>query len=113
MSDEKIVLNGVEYVRADQVVAVPLQKIEHPLTVGNAVFVRTVTGYYTGLLAEITNTDLLLTDAAWIADTGRWNNALVTGQLEDIEPYPDPTSVSRGSVVDVTTWKHPLPRTVK
>lgn len=113
MSDEKIVLNGVEYVRADQVVVSLPQNPEHPLTVGNAIFVRTVTGYYTGRLAEITATDLLLAEAAWIADTGRWNNALVTGQLDDVEPYPDPVSVSRGSVVDVTTWNHPLPREVK
>lgn len=108
--EEVIVINGIEYVqrgRQEQ------QDVEHPLTIGNALFVRTVTGYYTGRLRVLTDTELLLVDAAWIADTGRWNHALTTGEVSDVEPYPDPVVISRGAVVDVTTWNHPLPRKVK
>ena len=51
--------------------------------IGKKVLVRTVTHYYTGLLAGVTGGDggvwLHLADAAWIADTGRFHTALATG----------------------------------
>lgn len=80
---------------------------------GKGVFVRAVTHYYTGRLAAITPTELVLDDAAWIADTGRFATALGTGALNEIEPYPGRCYVSRGAVVDVAEWPHPLPRETK
>lgn len=109
---EKISVNGVEYVRADQV-SIPPQKAESPLTVGNAVFVRCVTHYYTGRVAEVTAEHVILTDAAWIADTGRFSAALTSSTLGEVEPYPDPVSIARGAIVDATLWRHALPRAVK
>jgi hypothetical protein len=54
-----------------------------------------------------------LSDAAWIADTGRWSAALATGKLSEVEPYPDLCIVSRAAIVDVAPWLHPLPRDVR
>jgi len=42
--------------------------------VGEKYFIRSVTHYYTGRLKTITDTDLVLEDAAWIADTVRFLN---------------------------------------
>lgn len=84
-----------------------------PLRVGASVFVRCVTHYYTGRIVALTSTEIVLTDAAWIADTGRFGEALKTGQLNEIEPYADAVSIGRGSVVDVTLWRHALPRSAK
>jgi len=106
-----IKIDDIEYIRADQ--AVPPQKPARPLTVGNAVFVRTVTLYYTGRVAEITPESVVLTDAAWIADTGRFSEALRTGTLGEVEPFSLPVEIGRGAIVDVTTWPHALPREVK
>ncbi len=85
----------------------------HSLTVGECVFIRTVTAYFTGRIVAVTSADIVLADAAWIADTGRFSAALKTGTLGEVEPYPDGVTVSRGGVIDVSPWKHALPRDVK
>jgi hypothetical protein len=84
-----------------------------PLRVGNQVFIRAVTNYYTGRIVEITEGEILLVDAAWIADTGRFSDALKTGNLNEVEPYPNLVAVGRGAIVDVTHWPHELPRVQK
>ena len=106
-------IDDLEYVRADSVPAAPPQKPERPLTVGNAVFLRTVTHYYTGRIAELTEQSVVLTEAAWIADTGRFGAALASGTLDEVEPFPGAVEIGRGAIVDVTMWVHALPRTVK
>lgn len=81
--------------------------------VGDNVFVRTVTHYFTGRITEINQHWIALDDAAWIADTGRFAAALSTGSLLEVEPFPGPVVVARGSVIDVAPWAHELPREVK
>jgi len=84
-----------------------------PLRIGASVIVRTVTHYYTGRIVALSADEIVLDDAAWVADTDRWSAALTTGTLSEVEPYPDPVSLARGAIVDVTEWRHDLPRTVK
>ena len=86
---------------------------DHPYEIGAAYLVRTVTHYYTGRLKAVTAGELVLGEAAWIPDTGRFSGALATGELREAEPYPDVAIVSRGAIVDVAPWAHPLPRTAK
>ncbi|MDD1713617.1 MAG: hypothetical protein LUQ69_10670 [Methanoregulaceae archaeon] len=82
--------------------------------IGKNVFIRTVTHYYTGKLVSITKEELALQDAAWIADTGRFSNALKTNSLSEIEPFEDGVIfVNRGAMIDISEWKHALPREVK
>jgi len=81
--------------------------------VGRSYFVRTVTHYYTGRLLAVYDDALVLGDAAWIADTGRFGAALASGSLNEVEPYPDKVIVSRGAIVDACVWLHPLPRGAK
>ncbi len=83
------------------------------LAVGTKVLIRTVTHYYTGRIVELNATEIVLEDAAWIADTGRFATALKDGTLNEVEPYPAGTSVSRGAVVDVSPWNHDLPKAQK
>lgn len=85
----------------------------HPYTVGATYIIRTVTMYYTGRLESVFPGELVLSDAAWIADTGRWSAALSTGKLSEVEPYPGLCIVSRAAIVDVAPWAHPLPRDVR
>ena len=86
----------------------------HPIfQVGKAVFIRSVTNYYTGRVIQVTDTEIILTDAAWIADTGRFHNALKTGEFNEVEPYLKPVSISRGAIVDATEWTHELPYSQK
>ena len=83
------------------------------LPVGQNVIIRTVTLYYTGKLVAVVDGVYVLDDAAWIADAGRWSEALKSGVLSEVEPYPGRCYVERGAVVDVSPWNHELPRSVK
>jgi len=79
------------------------------------VIIRTVTHYYTGRLIAYDGELLQLADAAWVPDTGCWSAALAQGTLIEVEPYPDGQTayVAASAVVDITQWRHDLPRTVK
>lgn len=82
-----------------------------PLHVGNKVFIRAVTYHYLGRVVGLTDTEILLDQASWVADSGIFSVACKTGTLSEVEPYPDGViSVARGAVVDVSTWQHALPR---
>lgn len=80
------------------------------------IFIRTVTYHYTGEVLEETKSEFVLVKAAWIADSGRFGEAMKTGVFSEVEPYPDEMEVSipKGCIVDcVRNWPHNLPRDVK
>lgn len=83
----------------------------HPYAVGSNYFIRTVTHHLTGKLVKVTAKELVLEQAAWIADDGRFYDALNTGKLNEVEPFPSDVQVivGRGSLIDACVWKHPLP----
>ncbi len=69
---------------------------------------------YSGCLKEVFSKELVITDAAWIADTARWNECLKNGEFNEVEPYPDgKVIIGRGAILDVAEWKHDLPRAPK
>jgi len=81
-----------------------------PLQVGNSVLIRTVTYFQLGKVVELSDTEVVLEDASWVADTGRFGAALKSGVFSEVEVFPELVSVARGSIVDVTKWPHSLPR---
>lgn len=88
-----------------------MEIMDHPiLKVGNKVFIRTVTFHFTGRVKEVTPATVLLSDAAWIAESGRWADTLSKGDLREVEPYPGEVAVERGAIVDSCLWSHDLPR---
>lgn len=83
-----------------------------PLRVGNQVFIRCVTHYYTGRIVYLDKEEIVLVDACWIADTGRFSEALKTGKFQEVEPFCHPVTVSRGGLIDATDFPYELPRAV-
>ena len=81
--------------------------------IGKKVFIRTVTHHYTGEVVKCNRDWLELKDAAWIADDGRFNNFLKNGNANEVEPFEDNVRVPIGGILDITEWKHALPRVVK
>lgn len=77
--------------------------------VGKKYFIRTVTYHAVGLLTHIHDDGLVLSDAAWVADSGRFHNALKDGTLSEVEPFVDPVIINPACVVDATEWRHALP----
>ena len=80
-----------------------------PWQVGTAYLVRTVTNYLCGRLVWAGPQELVLEDAAWIADTGRYSDALSSGSLREVEPIPGPVVIGRAAICDAAIWTHPLP----
>jgi len=74
----------------------------HPYAVGSNYLIRTVTMTYTGKLVEVGDKELVLLNAAWIPDSGRWADAVKTGSFNEVEPYPDGERVivGRGAILD-------------
>jgi len=74
----------------------------HPYAVGANYLIRTVTMTYTGKLVEVGGKELVLVDAAWIPDSGRWADAVAKCQFAEVEPYPDGERViiGRGAILD-------------
>lgn len=81
---------------------------------GQAYLIRTVTMIDTGMLVSIDEHEIILSDAAWIADTGRFNECLKSsGSFSEVEPFPDGLiAVGRGSVIDAVRISA-TPRTVR
>lgn len=84
-----------------------------PYQIGKSYLIRTVTHYYIGVLKTIYDGELLLKDASWIADTGRYYNALKDGELNEVEPIIGDLIIGRGGIIDCVEWRHPLPRDQK
>ena len=85
-----------------------------PWRIGRNYIIRTVTMILTGRLIAVTDKELVLDEASWIAETDRFADTISKGLLKEVEPYGDqPVIVGRGSIVDATEWFHPLPRTQK
>jgi hypothetical protein len=83
----------------------------HPYHIGENYFLRTVTHHYTGKLVAVYPQELLFEVVAWIADDGRFADALKTGVFNEIEPFPKGKQViiGRGSLIDGSTLDFPLP----
>lgn len=91
----------------------PMTQIEYPFVVGEKYFFRTVTYFATGRVKRITGTFLELEDAAWVADTGRFRDAIMKGTLSEVEPVEVPMFVNMQSITDAFVWSHELPREQK
>jgi len=105
---ETIKIDEVEYVRKDSIkpqLAVPQGDKSNPfMEVGKDYFIRTVTHYFTGRLVWVGEKELVLEDAAWIADTGRFNTFMLGKDVNEVEPFPNGSRVivARGSLIDMT-----------
>lgn len=86
-----------------------------PMKVGSAVFIRGVTMAYTGRVVAWTDAEVELAEAAWIADTGRFAQAMAKGGFSEVEPYPsgETVIVNRDAVSDWRVISFDLPRSQK
>jgi hypothetical protein len=85
---------------------------EYPFEIGGAYFIRTATYHCTGRVVKIIGRFLILEDSAWIADSGRFNEAIKNGTLLEVEPVGN-MGVNIESIIDFFEWKHVLPKEVK
>ena len=80
--------------------------------IGGKYFFRTVTYHLTGEVKKIVGRFAYLKDAAWIADSGRFMEAIKNGTLSEVEPVGE-AFINLDTVVDFFPWKHSLPKDQK
>ena len=106
MSNPSIIkINDTEYVRRDAIEPVG-DTNGTPFVVGKAYVVRTVTMIVCGKCIGVVGQFLVLDEAAWIADTGRFSDFLAKGIVNEVEPTDGRVFIGLGSIVDVYGWKH-------
>ena len=106
MSEPKtMIINEVEYVRKSDIQKVKYsckERKDGPWEIGKCYLIRTVTMIQHGKLIDVTDKELILTDAAWIADTGRFHD-FITGKCppNEVEPFaPGIVIVNRAALID-------------
>jgi hypothetical protein len=80
----------------------------HPFEGGEAYFIRTVTYHLVGRVKHVLRDYLILEEASWVADSGRFMQAIMDGTLSEVEPVGT-AYVSLGSITDAFPWGHDLP----
>ena len=84
-------------------------EIGFPCLNGEKWLFRTVTHIITGEVIDQRGKFVVLKNAAWIADTGRYMNALMDpDKFEEVEPYPQTCVINTDSLID-STQIHKLP----
>ena len=76
--------------------------------IGEKLFLRTVTYHIIGKVKKTIDKILVLSDASWVADSGRFQQAIKNGDLDEVEFVGD-WFVNLDSVTDFGVWKHALP----
>jgi hypothetical protein len=76
--------------------------------VGQKLFIRTVTYHLVGEVVKKVGNLFELKNASWVADSGRFMNAIKDGELSEVEPVGK-CWVNTASIVDIFPWKHALP----
>lgn len=97
----------------DDVRLQPSNEGNHPFEIGANYLIRTVTMAITGKLKNVGDKELTFSDAAWIADTGRFHDALKDIDVfKEVEPFVNDAILGRGSIIDATIIKD-LPKIQK
>ena len=112
LEKELAMLNELEEKVKSKKKDIEFKKLEVPFKIGDAYFIRTVTYFATGRVKAIKGQFLCLEEAAWIADTGRFRDAIIKGILSEVEPIED-MYINMNSISDAFPWNHKLPRDQK
>lgn len=88
---------------AGQVTPQAQQSHDHPFVIGEKYLIRTVTMTHTGQVKEIRGKFLVLEQADWIADTGRFSQALEDqDKFNEVEPFKNDAFVNMDTIIDAT-----------
>jgi hypothetical protein len=104
MNEPKIIkIDDIEYIQKEDMEIKYEKRKEGPWEIGEKYFILTVTMGLSGVLVDVTPQELVLAQAAWVADTGRFSD-FVCGKCEpnEVEPFPknQVVLVGRGALID-------------
>jgi hypothetical protein len=68
-----------------------------------------VTYHILGVVVRVTDGEIVLNKASWVADSGRLGESMSTGVVSESEFLGDGVVVFRGAAVDALPWRRALP----
>lgn len=81
-----------------------------PFEIGKSYLIRTITMVDIGKVTKICGNFIIMEDASWIADTGRFFECLTKNDVFiEVEPFKHPLFLNTNSIVDATPWPYLLP----
>ena len=100
---DTLMVDDVKYVREDSILkpgkTAPVKNVQkHPYTIGKQWFFMTATFFFAGNVTAVTETEIVLEKAAWIPETGRFNEFIRTGTPKEAEPCGT-VVLSRGGII--------------
>ena len=112
---QELTIEGKVYVPKDTLTnkIIEMDGTESLWEIGKNYLIRTVTMIQLGKLKKVTDKELLLSDACWVADTGLFTEALSKGTLNEVEMFQRDVIVGRGGIIDATEWLTELPKSRK
>ena len=96
---QTLMVDDVKYVREDSVPVIEDDGENFPYEIGQEYHIETVTKFYLGRLISVTDTELVMDKASWVADTGRYNEYAKGGKPSENEPIEGQVIISRGAIV--------------
>lgn len=80
--------------------------------IGKKLYLRTVTYHMVGKVEAVTGKILQLSNASWVAESGRFMDAIKGGTLDEVEPVGT-WFVNLDATTDFGIWNHALPKEQK
>ena len=90
----------------------PWNGAECPFMIGKSYLIRTVTYHALGKVVRICGNFIVLEDACWVADSGKFSKAIRDGELSEVEFVGD-SIVAMNAIADAFPWVHKLPKETK
>ena len=101
--DDVVTLQGEVYIRKGSMTERKVANVKsiqkHPFVLGRQWVIVTPTLWYVGTLKSVTDQWLVLEQAAWLADTGRFSDFMKTGNTKELEPCNGPAVIGVGAVI--------------
>lgn len=80
--------------------------------IGKKIFIRAIPFHWVGRVKGILGDFLELEEASWVADSGRFMQAIKNGALKEVEPVGH-AFVNIKAICDFILWNHELPKEQK
>jgi len=113
MNDKKLLEVLLKLATSEQEETINPSNYTSPFRVGKKYFIRTATMYWTGKIDRIEGHFAILTTAAWIADTGRFNEFVSGKEAHEVEPVKQEVIINLDGVIDAIEIDVDLPTKVK
>ena len=110
---KKNILNQIEQLLENDNNLRLATEYELPFEIGKPYFIRTVTYFVTGRVKKIVGKFLVLEEAAWITDIGRFSDAMKSGIMDEVEPLDGEMYLNTDSITDAFPFPHKLPNKKK